>query len=162
MRRPVILQNNLKKPDIAFLDDPAPIDGFLNGIRIFECLPAELYNWLSTPHANMMHHADAVPACYWSLSNTMLVPSGASEGELANISITQQWLRSFLWNVAFKNHFPETAFMSPSVPFEVPVSAAKAVMSTIASVNQHSMDIHGVGMVGSARLIYTRRTTDLE
>ncbi|TKA61429.1 hypothetical protein B0A55_11994, partial [Friedmanniomyces simplex] len=145
-QRPVMLLAAVAKPALTFHDDPGPIDGFLGIISIFESIPASLYNWLCTPHMEMPQDAVSVPICFWSLSDASLFPVGANETQLVNNSVTQQWLRSYLWHIALKYQLPDTVFMADSLPLEAPLSAAKSVMSTIASVSQRSMEVHGIGM----------------
>lgn len=146
-RRPVMLQAGIGKPGVTFPDDPGPIDGFLGIIYIFESIPIALYNWLCTPHLELPQDVISVPICFWSLSDASLFPVGANETQLVNNAITQQWLRSYLWHIALRLQLPDTVFMADSLPLEAPLSAAKSVMSTIASVSQRSMEVHGIGMV---------------
>ncbi|KAK1070757.1 hypothetical protein LTR74_003932 [Friedmanniomyces endolithicus] len=145
-QRPVTLHAAVAKPALTFHDDPGPVDGFLGIISIFESIPASLYNWLCNPHTEMPRDAVSVPICFWSLSDASLFPVGANETQLVNNSVTQQWLRSYLWHIALKYQLPDTVFMADSLPLEAPLSAAKSVMSTIASVSQRSMEVHGIGM----------------
>ncbi|KIW52499.1 hypothetical protein PV05_08131 [Exophiala xenobiotica] len=146
LKCPVVLHSTIQKPTTTFDDDPAPIDAFLGILSVFEALPPDLYNWLCIPRSEMQHQAGSVPVCYWSLSNTVLSPNGALEPQLVNIWITQQWLRSFLWHTAFRLRLPDTVFMAASLPLETPLSAAKSVMETLATVSPRSLEIHGVGM----------------
>ena len=142
-----MLQPTIQKPHLSLPDDPVPIDSFLKAITLFESLPSELYNWLSAPTDTARNHAESVLVSYWNLSNAESFQINVSEAQFVNISITQQWLRSFLWHIATKFHLADTVFMTSSLPLEAPVSAAKSVMSTIASVSQRSLETHGVGMV---------------
>ncbi|KAK0934354.1 hypothetical protein LTR29_014085 [Friedmanniomyces endolithicus] len=145
-QRPVMLHAAVAKPALTFHDDPGPVDGFLGIISIFESIPVSLYNWLCNPHTEMPRDAVSVPICFWSLSDASLFPVGANETQLVNNSVTQQWLRGYLWHIALKYQLPDTVFMADSLPLEAPLSAAKSVMSTIASVSQRSMEVHGIGM----------------
>jgi len=130
------------RPSMTFPDDPGSVDGFNSIISIFESIPLSLYNWLCTPNPNF-HDMDAIPHCYWNLSKVSLFPDGALQSQLVNISITQQWLRTFLWQVALKFH----PALSTPLPLSAPLEAAKSVMTTITSVSQRSMEVHGIGMV---------------
>ena len=146
LKCPVVLHSTIEKPTITFDDDPAPIEAFLGILSIFEALPPDLYNWLCIPRSEMQHQAGSVPVCYWSLSNTVLAPDGALEPQLINIWVTQQWLRGFLWQTAFRLRLPDTVFMAASLPLETPLSAAKSVMASLATASPRSLEIHGVGM----------------
>jgi len=149
--QPVVLWPIALKPCLTFADDPGPIDSFLTILSIFETLPIALYNWLCTPKPERAQDVDLIPISYWSLSEVSLFPEGALQSQLVNISITQHWLRTFLWQIALSMKLRKSTSEVEPLPLQAPLSAARSVMTTVALVSQRSMAVHGIGMVSPER-----------
>lgn len=145
--QPVVLAPIALKPCLTFADDPGPIDSFLTILSIFEALPTSLYNWLCTPQPERAQDVDLIPIAYWRLSKVSLFPEGALQSQLVNISITQHWLRTFLWQIALSLKLRKSRVEVQPLPLEAPLAAARSVMTTVALVSQRSMEVHGIGMV---------------
>lgn len=143
----MILPPSIQKPEGAFPDDPAPIKGFLNMISVFQTVPSGLYNWLAINCLQTPQLPDSMTTCYWNLSSEAFPTEGVPEPQLVDFSVTRNWLRIYLWHVAFKSYMENGWFMEQTLPLDVPVLAGKSIMSTITSVSPRSLEVHGVGLV---------------
>lgn len=146
-KKPVVLRPSIQKPEGRFEDDLAHINGFLNIIHVFQTVPSELYNWLATSYLETLQPGDSMTTCYWNLSNAAFTTYDVEEPQLVDLSVTRHWLRAYLWHIAFKSNVEHGWFAAQPLPLDVPVLAGKSIMSTITSVSQRSMDVHGVGLV---------------
>jgi len=71
-----------------------------------------------------------------------------NELQRADISMTQQWMRIFLWQHALNVTNLSSANADDEFSFSFPAKVAQNVLSNLSSLSQQSIEAHGPGMVG--------------
>ena len=133
------------KPEILDSDCPMIMNDFLNHIRLFEALPASLYDWPSHQRieSGSIGHQINEQLCSVEPAKSML------ESQHFDTLVTQQWLRVSMWRLSY-GMLPNTGSQSTkNLSFNLPFDAGKAIMASLACVTHTSKDCHGISIVGS-------------
>lgn len=70
-----------------------------------------------------------------------------TEIQLADLSVTQQWLRSIVWQLATASGCLSSNSAAMSMNFSYPIDIARDLLSITNRVSRHSLEIHGIGLV---------------
>ena len=70
-----------------------------------------------------------------------------SDIQLADLSVTQQWLRSIVWQLATASGCLSSNSPAIAMNFSYPIDIARDVLSITSRVSRRSMEIHGIGLV---------------
>lgn len=68
-----------------------------------------------------------------------------------DILVSRQWLQMLLWQLSVKQGLLTTSSTEEPFNLQYPILLARDVVKTISSVNQESLDCHGIGMVSSLK-----------
>lgn len=137
---PTTLQRALDLPPLRRRSDGSISANFIHLCTLFSSLD-------SAVNANSL---EAVAAVQKQLNQRFLANSEESEQnevQLADIFLTQQWMRVFLWQYSlslttlFSNHEREEF----SLVF--PAQVAKTALGIVSSLSRESIEVHGPGMV---------------
>jgi hypothetical protein len=71
----------------------------------------------------------------------------ATEHQVADIKITQQWLKIMVWQLSVAHGLISSHSQEPSLSFTYPIEVAKELVSDIGNLSLESMEVHGVGLV---------------
>lgn len=91
---------------------------------------------------------EAVAAAQRQLKQRFLAVTGEdNEVQRADIFLTQQWMRVFLWqySLSLTNLFSDHESEEFSLSF--PVQVAKTALGIVSSLSRESLEAHGPGMV---------------
>ncbi|KAF4468289.1 fungal specific transcription factor domain-containing [Fusarium albosuccineum] len=145
-RYPVRLRSNgITKPDVIDSECPVVMNDFVNHISIFEVLPPALYEWHSETHQEkpqgvaLAHQINS--KLFRDQATTSLI-----ESQQFDTRVTQQWLRVAIWRLVFGNRPSTSNRPGTLLPFSIPVDAGRAIVESLHSVSQSSMDIHGIAI----------------
>ena len=72
----------------------------------------------------------------------------ATEHQVADIKITQQWLKIMVWQLSVAHGLISSHSSDPSLSFTYPIEVARELVSDIGNLSLESMEVHGVGLVG--------------
>ena len=67
--------------------------------------------------------------------------------EAADLRTSQQWLRTMVWQLSISKGFLSSASPDTSMTFRYPIEIAKDLITVTSRLSQHSMEVHGVGLV---------------
>lgn len=144
--RPLTLHSTIALPTVT--EDPSEtiaISGFLHLVdlfRPFDDIFVGLWNkarsdcsttWLAHLQKQL---SDALPA---QLSST--------ESQAADLRISQQWLRTMVWQLSMSNGFLSSASADSSMKFKYPLEIARDLVALTGQLSQQSMEVHGIGLV---------------
>lgn len=139
-------RNSIRKPEVIDADDPILAYGFLNVINIFEKLPVELYDFISSGCEDEPSGFALASFIQNSLSAPLSL-EGVLETQQVDILITQQWLQGVMWKLGLIRSPHKLLGNRGSIAFDAPLSAAHSIMEVLSSVSQTSIDAHGISMV---------------
>lgn len=71
----------------------------------------------------------------------------ATEHQVADIKITQQWLKIMAWQLSVAHGLISSHSSDPALSFTYPIEVAKELVSDIENLSLESMEVHGVGLV---------------
>lgn len=71
----------------------------------------------------------------------------ATEHQVADIRITQQWLKIMVWQLSVAHGLISSHSHDPALSFTYPIEVAKELVSDIEKLSLESMEVHGVGLV---------------
>jgi hypothetical protein len=132
----------------------------VNHIRIFEVLPPALYEW----HSRGDEKEPCGVALAHRVNNSLCVDQAASsviESQRFDTLVTQHWLRVALWRLVFGERPSASRCGSTLLPFSVPVDAGRAIMESLHSVSQTSLDCHAIAIVSFSCIRLILRNNEL-
>ena len=144
--RPLTLHATIELPTLD--ESPAEastISGFLHLINLFRSLDdtfVGLWNkarndcsttWLAQLQQQL---TDALPP---NLNCT--------ESQAADIRISQQWLRTMVWQLSITNGYLSSSSPDSSMTFKYPIEIARDLLKDIGMLSLDSMEVHGIGLV---------------
>ncbi|KAK6828141.1 hypothetical protein PG987_011482 [Apiospora arundinis] len=155
-RRPITLQITPSSPpadsSILGIHDPQALAGFQCLIALFRPLDSSFiatYNGenLSSPHSPGALDDIEIKIC-GALSLTP--PSALQDTQIANLGVTQLWLRAILWQVRLRlGHLSEDLAGTELVPanytYQYPLDIARDVVASIRGLDLECLAVHGGG-----------------
>jgi hypothetical protein len=144
--RPLTLHATIELPTLD--EEPeqsSTISGFLHMINLFRALDDNfvgLWNksrsdcstaWLANLQQQL---SDALPP---NLNST--------ESQAADIRISQQWLRTMVWQLSITNGYLSSTSPDSSMTFKYPIEIARDLARDISILSLQSMEVHGIGLV---------------
>ncbi|KAL9113352.1 MAG: hypothetical protein Q9227_002393 [Pyrenula ochraceoflavens] len=70
-----------------------------------------------------------------------------TDGQAADLRITQQWLRTMVWQLAITNGLLSSTSPDTSMTFTYPIVIARDLLLDTQRLTLESMEIHGIGLV---------------
>lgn len=149
--RPLTLHATIELPTLN--DEPSEastISGFLHMINLFRALDDTFIGlWNKERHecstswlANLQQQlSDALPP---NLNST--------ESQAADIRISQQWLRTMVWQLSITNGYLSSSSPDSSMTFKYPIEIARDLAKDISILSLQSMEVHGIGLVSQKLL----------
>ena len=142
--RPLTLQATIGLPTVD--DEPSDsISGFIHLVHLyrpfdetFVCLWNKSTLDCTTRQLAYIQHQlkEALPA---DLRTT--------ETQVADLRTSQQWLRTMVWQLSISKGFLSSASPDTSMTFRYPIEIAKDLVTVTGRLSQHSMEVHGIGLV---------------
>ena len=142
--RPLTLQATIGLPTVD--DEPSDsIGGFIHLVHLyrpfdetFVCLwNKSTLDCTTRQLAHIQHQLkEALPA---DLRTT--------ETQAADLRTSQQWLRTMVWQLSISKGFLSSASPDTSMTFRYPIEIAKDLVTVTGRLSQHSMEVHGIGLV---------------
>ena len=128
-------------------EEASTISGFLHMINLFRALDDTFINlwnksrtecstaWLANLQQQL---SDALPP---NLNST--------ESQAADIRISQQWLRTMVWQLSITNGYLSSSSPDSSMTFKYPIEIARDLAKDISILSLQSMEVHGIDLVSS-------------
>lgn len=145
--RPLSLQATINLPTAS--DDPTecapPLQGFVHLVNVFRPFDDSFVaqwnktrddctqQYLSTLQKQLM---DTLPAYLQS----------TSESQAADLRVSQQWLRTMVWQLSIQNGFLSSGSEDPSMTFSYPVEISRDLITMTSGFSRQSLEVHGVGL----------------
>lgn len=154
-------RSSIRKPEVLGSDDPNSAYGLLNLINLYEKLPVELYDFMSSECDDGASGFALASFIHGSLSFPLNLED-AMETQRVDIIVTQQWLQGVMWKLGLSRSPYKLLGNQGSIPPDTPLSAAYSIMEVFASVSQSSIDVHGISMVwDSLSLLFIFKANDV-
>ena len=143
------------KPEMLESDCATTINDFLNHVRLFESLPASLYDWQrraggsgENGSGSGVEHSINAYVCSVEPGNAV------TESQYFDTLITQQWLRVSMWRLSCEDRPKINRIQMPSaaanaITTTLPFDAGRSIMSALACVSNRSKDCHGLSIVSN-------------
>lgn len=136
----------VKLPAVFGSEEPQLLYGFVNLVNLFLVIDSTFLSMVN----NTSKSAD--------FSKTWLVEVLRKLGALSlafeslethqlDILVSRQWLQMLLWQLSVKQGLLTTSSTEEPFNLQYPILLARDVVKTIGSVNQETLDSHGIGMV---------------
>lgn len=133
-----------RAPDLAPLEnlnDGSVTPAFVQLCRLFNILDVTI-----TADPSTARNALALAQQQLSCDDAPL--SLENELQRADITMTQQWMRIFLWQHALNVTNMSSEHQNEEFSFSFPAKVAQNVLSNLSSLSRDSIEAHGPGMVG--------------
>lgn len=138
---PTTLKRAPDLPPIENLNDGSVTPAFIQLCRLFNILDV-------TITADPNSARDALTRAQQQLSNDEAPLSLENELQRVDITMTQQWMRIFLWQHALNVTNLSSENQHEEFSFSFPARVAQNVLSNLSSFSRQSIEAHGPGMVG--------------
>lgn len=143
---PTTLKRAPNLPRLEDLHDGSVTPAFVQLCRLFNILDVTI-----TAEPAAARHALAL--AQQQLSSDEDPRSLENELQRADITMTQQWMRIFLWQHALNvTNLSSRASQDEEFSFRFPAKVAQNVLSNLSSLSRQSIEAHGPGMVWSISL----------
>lgn len=145
--RPLSLTATINLPTAT--DDPTecapPLAGFIHLVNVYKPFDdAFVALWNKTRN-------DCSPSYLGTLQKqlTDALPAylGSTESQTAELRVSQQWLRTMVWQLSIQNGCLSSSHDDPSMTFAYPVEISRDLINMTSGFSQQSMEVHGVGLV---------------
>lgn len=73
-----------------------------------------------------------------------------TESQAVELRITQQWLRTMLWQLCVSQGLVSSVAVDNTRTFKYPIEVSRDLLSMTHQFSQHAMEVHGVGLVSFA------------
>jgi hypothetical protein len=70
-----------------------------------------------------------------------------TESQAADLRITQQWLRTMMWQLCVSQGLVSSVAADNTRTFKYPIEVSRDLLSMTHQFSQHAMEVHGVGLV---------------
>jgi hypothetical protein len=146
---PTALKRSPDLPRLEDLHDGSVTPAFVQLCRLFNILDV-------TISADPASARRALALAQHQLSSDEDPRSLENELQRADITMTQQWMRIFLWQHALNvTNLSSQATQDEEFSFRFPAKVAQNVLSNLSSLSRESIEAHGPGMV---RINYSKCT----
>ncbi|KAK9234465.1 hypothetical protein V1525DRAFT_350177 [Lipomyces kononenkoae] len=142
--RPITLQITPETPELK-----EDISGANTGLKYL----AELFRPFDDTFMALWNKADALclPPSLVGLEQKVLaaIPESAidlSDDQIANLRVSQQWLRTMVWRLATSLGFLSSSSVNECMTFRYPLQIAKDLTVSTFKIPQQSMEVHGIGL----------------
>ena len=143
---PTTLKRAPNLPRLEDLHDGSVTPAFVQLCRLFNILDVTI-----TAEPAAARHALAL--AQQQLSSDEDPRSLENELQRADITMTQQWMRIFLWQHALNvTNLSSRASQDEEFSFRFPAKVAQNVLSNLSSLSRESVEAHGPGMVRNISL----------
>jgi hypothetical protein len=88
------------------------------------------------------------------LQKAISVSLDLPENQMADLLVSQQWLRMMVWQLSTKLGYLSTTTKHESLTFWYPINIARDLMISTWGMAPQSMQIHGIGLVSPAPSLY--------
>ncbi|CAO2654969.1 Nn.00g117020.m01.CDS01 [Neocucurbitaria sp. VM-36] len=136
---PTTLRRATNLPPMENLNDGSVTPAFIQLCRLFNILDA-------TITADPATARNALASAQQQLSSDDGPLSLENELQRADITMTQQWMRIFLWQHALNVTNLSSADQNEEFSFSFPAKVAQNVLSNLSSLSRQSIEAHGPGM----------------
>jgi hypothetical protein len=137
---PTTLKRAPDLPPLENLNDGSVTPAFVQLCRLFNILDV-------TITADPATARSALAVAQQQLSSDEASLSLENELQRADISMTQQWMRIFLWQHALNVTSLSSKHNSNEFSFSFPAQVAQNVLSNLSGLSKASVEAHGPGMV---------------
>ena len=127
-------------PPLEDLHDGSITPAFIQLCRLFNILDVTITADPSTAR-------DALALAQQQLNDDSDSRGLQNELQRADISMTQQWMRIFLWQHALGVTSLRSNYQNDEFSFSFPANVAQNVLSNLSSLSKESIEAHGPGMV---------------
>lgn len=140
------LQNTINPPTVD--DDPMEagrLSGFLHSVN--------LYRPFDDSFVAMWNKASAGCTVNWlahlqqQLSEALPTYLDCTEAEVVDLRISQQWLRTMVWQLSMSYGFLSSTADENALTFTYPIEVSREVIATSKQFSQKAMEVHGIGFV---------------
>ena len=142
--RPLTLHATIEPPSSAENNVSGPITGFLylvNLYRPFDDMFVGLWSqskWDCTYYLAYLQQ---------ELSNAVPEYLDITDSQAAILRISQQWLRTMVWQLSIMNGCLSSTSMDPSMTFYYPLDIAKDLVAVTSRLSKQSIELYGIGLV---------------
>ncbi|ORY09611.1 hypothetical protein BCR34DRAFT_486997 [Clohesyomyces aquaticus] len=136
---PVMLKRAPDLPPLEDLKDGTVTPAFVQLCRLFNILDVTITTDPSSAR-------EALALAQHQLSDDVASQSLNNEIQRADISMTQQWMRIFLWQHALRVTNLASTNEDDEFSFSFPAKVAQNVLKYISSLSRESLEAHGPGM----------------
>lgn len=143
--RPLTLLLSSSSPDIAELGQETARSGFVNLVNLFRPLDETFIGlWNGTLSACSVEWLVSLEE---HMKNSASPSLDISDIQMANLLVTQQWLRMVVWQLSNTLGFLSSTSTHESMNFRYPIQIARDLTISMCRLPQQSMEIHGIGLV---------------
>ena len=83
------------------------------------------------------------------LQQAVSISMDLSEVQMADLLVSQQWLRMIVWQLCTKLGYLSSTTRHESLTFWYPIYIARDLMLSTWDMSEHSLQIHGIGLVSA-------------
>ena len=81
------------------------------------------------------------------LSDALPTYLNTTESQAADLRVSQQWLRTVVWQLSIANGFLSSSAPDSSMTFRYPIDIAKDLVTVARQFSKEAMEVHGIGLV---------------
>lgn len=145
--RPLTLHATIELPtlDEEFPSQASTISGFLHMINLFRALDDTFIGLWNKARSDCS--TSWLANLQQQLSDALPPNLNSTESQAADLRISQQWLRTMVWQLSITNGYLSSTSPDSSMTFKYPIEIARDLARDISILSLQSMEVHGIGLV---------------
>ncbi|KAF2501119.1 hypothetical protein BU16DRAFT_438422, partial [Lophium mytilinum] len=148
--RPVTLHATIHPPSLD--EDPSDsmaLSGFLQLLDLYKPFDDSfiaLWN-KTTPSGTGGANPSWLASLQVQLQEMLPAYLDCTEIQAADLRVTQQWLRTVVWQLCVSQGFVSSLATDPGMTFKYPIEISNDLLSMTQHISQQAMEVHGVGLI---------------
>ncbi|KFY00335.1 hypothetical protein V490_01401 [Pseudogymnoascus sp. VKM F-3557] len=135
----------IKLPAVFGSEEPQLLYGFVNLVNLFLVIDSTFLSMVNSTSKSADFSKTWLVEVLRKLSSSSMTCESLETHQL-DILVSRQWLQMLLWQLSVKQGLLTTSSTEEPFNLQYPILLARDVVKTISSVNQESLDCHGIGM----------------
>ncbi|KFY14268.1 hypothetical protein V492_02730 [Pseudogymnoascus sp. VKM F-4246] len=135
----------IKLPAVFGSEEPQLLYGFVNLVNLFLVIDSTFISMVNNTSKSADFSKTWLVEVLGKLTASSVTYESLETHQL-DILVSRQWLQMLLWQLSVKQGLLTTSSTEEPFNLQYPILLARDVVRTIGSVNQETLDSHGIGM----------------
>jgi hypothetical protein len=145
--RPLTLQRTIDLPTLDQGPESTILSGFLDLVSLFQNFDDNFLSLWNLSNTNAATSSQSLVTLQSILKSAIPHVSSRTEIQQADLLISQQWLKTMVWQLCVTKGLLSSSAEDESMNFRYPIVIARDVVSVSKALGNKAFEAHGVGLL---------------